>query len=81
MSKRKVKCKYGRLKRKIGRRICRQSGTTSKKRGRHSRPRRFRRAAKIGGGALALFALGAGGAIYYWSKNSTPIELGPAAQG
>ncbi len=64
MSK-KPKCKYGRLKRKIGRRICRQSGRSSKKRGRHSRPRHYRRtAAKLGGGVLTLLALGGVGAYY-----------------
>ncbi len=71
MSKRKVKCKYGRLKRKIGRRICRQSGTTSKKRGRHSRGKAKRRAAAGVGGLLVLAGIGAG--AYYLVQNGSTV--------
>jgi hypothetical protein len=67
---RKTVCKYGRLKKRIGRRVCRRrparGGRKSSRRGRRSS-----RGVKIAGfslGTLAVAGIGAIGAYKFWES-------------
>lgn len=59
-----MKCKHGKLKSKVGRRVCKKRPARRGRRSRRSRS--YRRAAGLGLGTLAATALVFGGTYAYW---------------
>lgn len=81
----KKRCRYGKLKHRVGHRVCKKARRTKARRSRTRRPRRsfIRRhgpkAAGMSLGLLAVMGLGAVGAIKYWQSVEAVPETGPGS--
>ncbi len=63
------RCKYGKLKHKVGKRVCKKARASKRARRGAKRSRRsYKKAAGLSLGLVGVMAIGAVGAFQYWKS-------------